>query len=162
MIAALRGFRGIGMVVSHDRTLLDALTTRTLRFDQGGIRCWRGSYAAARDAWEREEREQLDSYRKLQSEKRKLKRRLADTRQKRAVAEARMRTSKRMKSAKDADARGRFKAKRRRSAEVVLGREAHKLRASLDRVGERGKGFDLRRPWVDPWRSTTSRRRPRG
>jgi ATPase subunit of ABC transporter with duplicated ATPase domains len=143
LIAALRGFRGIGMVVSHDRTLLDALTTRTLRFDQGGIRCWRGSYAAARDAWEQEDREQLDSYRKLQSEKRKLKRRLADTRQKRAVAEARMRTSKRMKSAKDADARGRFKAKRRRSAEVGLGREAHKLRGRLDRLAEQAKGFDF-------------------
>ena len=62
LIAALRGFRGIGIVVSHDRTLLDALTTRTIRFDPGGIRCWRGSYAAARVAWEREEREQLDSY----------------------------------------------------------------------------------------------------
>jgi ATPase subunit of ABC transporter with duplicated ATPase domains len=143
LIAALRGFRGIGVVVSHDRTLLDALTTRTIRFDQGGIRCWRGSYAGARDAWEREEREQLDFYRKLQSEKRKLKRRLADTRQKRAVAEARMRTSKRMKSAKDADARGRFKAKRRRSAEVGLGRETHKLRGRLDRVAEQAKGFDF-------------------
>jgi len=143
LIAALGGFRGIGIVVSHDRTLLDALTTRTIRFDQGGIHCWRGSYAAARMDWEREEREQLDSYRKLQSEKRKLKRRLADTRQKRAVAEARMRTSKRMKSAKDADARGRFKAKRRRSAEVGLGRETHKLRGSLDRLAEQAKGFDF-------------------
>jgi len=143
LIAALRGFGGIGVVVSHDRTLLDALTTRTIRFDQGGIRCWRGSYAAARVDWEREEREQIDSYRKLQSEKKKLKRRLADTRQKRAVAEARMRTSKQMKSAQDSDARGRFKAKRRRSAEVGLGRETHKLRGRLDRLAEQAKGFDF-------------------
>jgi ATPase subunit of ABC transporter with duplicated ATPase domains len=145
LITTLRGFRGIGIVVSHDRTLLDALTTRTIRFDQGGIRCWRGSYVEARVAWEREEREQLDSYRKLQSEKKKLKRRLADTRQKRAVAESRMRTSKRMKSAKDADARGRFKARRRRSAEVGLGRETHKLRGRIDRVAERAKGFDFKK-----------------
>jgi len=143
LIAALRGFRGIGMVVSHDRTLLEALTSRTIRFDQGAIGCWRGSYTAARVAWEREEREQLDSYRKLQSEKKKLKRRLADTRQKRFVAEARMRTSKQMKSAKDADARGRFKAKRRRSAEVGLGRATHKLRGRLDRLAEQAKGFDF-------------------
>jgi ATPase subunit of ABC transporter with duplicated ATPase domains len=145
LITALRGFRAIGIVVSHDRTLLDGLTARTIRLDRGGIQCWRGSYAAARRAWEQEEREQTDSYRKLQSEKKKLKRRLADARQKRAVAESRMRTSKRMKSAKDADARGLFKAKRRRSAEAVLGREAHKLRARLDRLGERGKGFDFRK-----------------
>jgi ATPase subunit of ABC transporter with duplicated ATPase domains len=143
LIAALRDFRGIGIVVSHDRTLLDALTARTIRFDQGGIRCWRGSYARARVGWEREEREQLAAYRKLQSEKRKLRRRLAETRQKRAVAEARMRTSKRMKGLKDADARGRFKAKRRRSAEVGLGRETHKLRGRLDRLAEQARGFDF-------------------
>jgi ATPase subunit of ABC transporter with duplicated ATPase domains len=143
LITALRGFPGIGIVVSHDRTLLDTLTTRTIRLDQGEIRSWRGSYAAARTAWEQEQREQLDSCRKLQSEKKKLKRRLADARQKRAVAGARMRTSKRMKSARDADARGRFKAKRRRSAEVALGRETHKLRGRLDRLGERAKGFDF-------------------
>jgi ATPase subunit of ABC transporter with duplicated ATPase domains len=143
LIAALRGFRGIGIVVSHDRTLLDALTTRTIRFDHGGIRCWRGSYAGARVDWEREEREQLAAYQKLQSEKKKLRRRLADTRQKRAVAEGRMRTSKRMKSARDADARGRFKAKRRRSAEVGLGRETHKLRGKLDRIAEQARAFDF-------------------
>jgi len=143
LITALRGFRGIGIVVSHDRTLLDALTNRTIRFDREGIRCWRGSYAEARVAWEQEDREQIGSYRKLQSERKKLKRRLSDARQKRAVAEARMRTSKRMKSAKDADARGRFKAKRRRSAEAVLGWETHKLRDRLDRLAERTKGFDF-------------------
>jgi ATPase subunit of ABC transporter with duplicated ATPase domains len=143
LIAALRGFRGIGIVVSHDRTLLGALTNRTIRMERGEIRSWRGSYAAARAVWEQEEREQVDSYRKLQSEKKKLKRRLADARQKRAVAESRMRTSKRMKSAKDADARGRFKAKRRRSAEAVLGWETHKLRDRLDRLAERAKGFDF-------------------
>ena len=144
LIQSLRGFRGAGVVVSHDRTLLDALTTRTLRFDQGEIRCWRGSYTAACAVWQQEEQEQVDSYRKLQSEKKKVKRRLADARQKRAVAESRMRTSKRMKSAQDSDARGRFKAKRRRSAEVVLGRETHKLRGRLDRLAERAKGFDFK------------------
>jgi ATPase subunit of ABC transporter with duplicated ATPase domains len=143
LIAALRGFRGVGIVVSHDRTLLGALTTRTIRMERGEIRSWRGSYSEARAAWEQEEREQVDSYRRLQSEKRKLKRRLADARQKRAVAESRMRTSKRMKSAKDADARGRFKAKRRRSAEAVLGWETHKLRDRLDRLADRAKGFDF-------------------
>jgi ATPase subunit of ABC transporter with duplicated ATPase domains len=145
LIQSLRGFRGAGVVVSHDRTLLDALTTRTLRFDQGEIRCWRGSYTAACAAWQQAEQEQVDSYRKLQSEKKKVKRRLADARQKRAVAESRMRTSKRMKSSQDSDARGRFKAKRRRSAEVVLGRETHKLRGGLDRLAERAKGFDFKK-----------------
>ncbi len=145
LIAALRGFRGIGVAVSHDRTLLEALTTRTIRFHHGVIRSWRGSYTVAREAWEQEEREQVGSYQKLQSEKKKLKRRLADARQKRAVAESRMRTSKHMKGVKDADARGRFKAKRRRSAEVAQGRETHKLRGRIDRAEARAKGFDFKK-----------------
>jgi ATPase subunit of ABC transporter with duplicated ATPase domains len=143
LIAALHAFRGIGVVVSHDRTLLEALTAQTIRVRPADVRCWRGAYAAARVAWEQEEREEIDAYQRLQSEKRKLRRRLADTRRKRAVAESRARTSKRMKGVKDSDARGRFKAKRRRSAEVSLGRETHKLRAGLERLAERSGGFDL-------------------
>jgi ATPase subunit of ABC transporter with duplicated ATPase domains len=143
LIAALRGFGGLGIAVSHDRTLLDALTTRTIRFHRGAIRCWRGSYATARSSWQREEGEELEAYRRLQTEKGKLKRRLADTRRKRAGAESRMRTSKRMKSARDSDARGRYKAKRRRSADASLGREVQKLRGKLGRLAERTEGFDL-------------------
>jgi ABC-type multidrug transport system ATPase subunit len=143
LIAALRGFCGVGIAVSHDRSLLDALTTQTIRFDRGAIRCWRGGYGAARADWQRQEREELEGYQRLQVEKKKLKRRLAETRRKRDVAESRMRTSKRMKGAQDSDARGRFKAKRRRSAEVSLGWEVHKLRGQLSRLAEGMGGFDL-------------------
>ena len=104
---------------------------------------WRGSYSAAQQAWEGEEREQVDAYRKLQSEKRKLRRRLADARQKRAEAEARMKRKMRRASIKDIDTRKRFSAKRRRSAEVSLGWEVHKLNRGLDRVEERAAVFDL-------------------
>jgi ATPase subunit of ABC transporter with duplicated ATPase domains len=143
LIAALRGFGGVGIAVSHDRSLLDALTTQTIRFDRGAIRCWRGGYAAARADWQRQEREELEGYQRLQVEKKKLNRRLAESRRRRDVAQSRMRTSKRMKGAKDSDARDRFKAKRRRSAEVSLGWEVHKLRGQLSRLAEGIEGFDL-------------------
>ena len=45
-----------------------------------------------------------------------------------------MRTSKKMKSHKDSAARAQFKAKRRRSAEVSLGREIGKLRRDIARI----------------------------
>jgi ATPase subunit of ABC transporter with duplicated ATPase domains len=143
LLAALAGFPGVGLVVSHDRTLLDALTTTTLRFERGGVRAWRGGYSAARAAWEEEEREQIEAYGRLQSEKRKLRRRLADARQKRAEAEAHMKRKMRRASIKDIDTRKRFSAKRRRSAEVSLGWEVHKLHGRLDRVEERAAVFDL-------------------
>ncbi|MEN8181388.1 MAG: ATP-binding cassette domain-containing protein, partial [Myxococcota bacterium] len=143
LVEALLAFGGIGVVVSHDRTLLDALTSATLRFHRREIRLWRGGYAAARRSWEREEREQLDAYRRLQREKRKLKRRMADARQKRAEAEAYMKRKMRRASIKDIDTRKRFSAKRRRSAEVSLGWEVHKLHGKLDKVEERAALFDL-------------------
>ena len=48
-----------------------------------------------------------------------------------------------MKGVKDSDTRDRLKAKRRRSAEVSLGWEVHKLRSELSRLAGRAAGFDL-------------------
>ena len=143
LVAALQAFRGVGVVVSHDRTLLDALTERTLRFHEGEIRLWRGGYSAARASWEREERERLDAYRALQAEKRKLRRRLADARQQRAEAEAKRRRSMRRATLADIDTRKRFSLTRGRSAEVRWGREIHKLRGAEGRLDERAAAFAL-------------------
>ena len=143
LLAALRGFRGIGVLVSHDRTLLDALTERTLRFDEGGIRLWRGAYSAARESWEREEAERLGAYRALQAEQRKLRRRLADARRDRAEAEAKRRRTMRRASIADIDTRKRFSMTRGRSAETRWGREVHKLRGALERSDERAAAFAL-------------------
>jgi ATPase subunit of ABC transporter with duplicated ATPase domains len=143
LLAALQGFRGIGLLVSHDRALLDALTERTLRFHEGAIRLWRGGYGAARESWDREERERLDAYRELQAEKRKLRRRLADARQERAEAEAKRRRTMRRASLADIDTRKRFSMTRRRSAEARWGREIHKLRSAEARTDERAAGFAL-------------------
>ena len=143
LIHALAAFRGIGLLVSHDRTLLDALTERTLRFQRGEVRLWRGSYATARASWEREERELLDSYQSLQAEKRKLRRRTADARQKRAQAEAKMRRAMRRAGPKDIDTRMRYSQTRRRSAETRFGWDVHKLKGQLARIEERTAAFDL-------------------
>src|SRR5512138_1599320 len=42
LLGALRRFRGVGVVVSHDRELLDALTANTLRLVAGEARLWPG------------------------------------------------------------------------------------------------------------------------
>jgi ATPase subunit of ABC transporter with duplicated ATPase domains len=143
LLGALSGYRGIGVLVSHDRELLDALTTSTLRFERGGVGSYRGSYATARATWERLEREELDAYRRLQGERRALRRRLARARQERAEAEAKMRREMRRAGPRDRDTRARYAAKRRRSAEVSLGWEVHKLHGRLERVAQRAAVFDL-------------------
>lgn len=55
LISALRGFGGVGMVISHDRALLDGLTTATLRLTPGSARLWPAPYTQAKPMWEQEE-----------------------------------------------------------------------------------------------------------
>jgi ATPase subunit of ABC transporter with duplicated ATPase domains len=136
LLGALERFGGLGLVVSHDRALLNRLPSHTLRFHQGEVRLYRGGYDEARRTWEAEEREKLEGWESIRAEQRHLERRLSDRRRDRAHAESRMRTSRRMKGPRDSDARGLFKQKRRRSAEVSLGREIGKIRGRLLRLAE--------------------------
>src|SRR5579864_3636827 len=80
LIAGLRRFRGIGIVVSHDRAMLDALSSYTVRVDRGAARLWRGPYTEAKRSWEAEEREYQAEHDRLKREHRALSRRLADKR----------------------------------------------------------------------------------
>ena len=120
--------------MSHDRALLNALTTRTLRIERGALRVWPGSYDAARVLWDAEEQRRQREYRTLRAEERRLEHRLADRRERRAQAAADMRTSKRMKGPRDSAARAAFKATRRRSAETALAREVCLVGRALERT----------------------------
>jgi ATPase subunit of ABC transporter with duplicated ATPase domains len=145
LLAALRRFGGIGVTVSHDRELLDALSTETVRVFAESARAYRGAYSTARESWLREEETQRERHARLRDEARALERRIGERRTERAHAEARMRTSKRMKSAHDSDARGRFKKTRRRSAMTQLGREIARTHTSLERVHTELSGIELRK-----------------
>ena len=146
LLGALEGFRGIGVVVSHDRTLLERLTGATVRIHRGEVSSHRGAYEQARQAWEAAEHEELASYQRLKHEQRKERKRLGDKRRARARAERGMSTRKNMKSHGDSDARLRFKAKRRRSAEVSLGRDVQLSRRRLERIDERLSDYRLDKP----------------
>ncbi|HYQ80627.1 MAG TPA: ATP-binding cassette domain-containing protein, partial [Anaeromyxobacteraceae bacterium] len=60
LAGALRAFRGAGVLVSHDRGLLEAVAVRTARLHRGSVRVHAGGYAAARAAWEAEARDAWD------------------------------------------------------------------------------------------------------
>jgi ATPase subunit of ABC transporter with duplicated ATPase domains len=161
LLSALATHRGIGLVVSHDRALLNALPEHTLRIASGGVRCWPGPHDAARSLWERDAAERRDAEAAVRARERVLERRLADQRQRRQVAEHDMRTSQRMKSVHDSDARFRYKLTRGRSAEVSAGRAIGKLRRELERtqalrqgVGELELGRSLYVDWRPAPQST--------
>ncbi len=43
---------GIGVIVSHDRSLLDAITSQTLRLSDAALQLYAGAYTQARQEWE--------------------------------------------------------------------------------------------------------------
>lgn len=104
--AALSMYRGVGLIVSHDRGLLDRLSTATLRVAQGVVEHQPLPYSAARAEWERAQGERS----RLQQEKRraaeKLRARLGDQRRARAAMERQRSVSGRQRSVQDSDARG--------------------------------------------------------
>jgi len=137
LIAALRRFRGIGIVVSHDRELLDALCRETVRVARGSAWAYRGAYSHARETWQLEESELRARHAEARDAARALERRISERREQRDQAQSRMRTSKRMKNARDSDARFRFKQTRRRSAMTQLGHEIARTHSALERAHTR-------------------------
>lgn len=57
LVEALSRYRGLGILVAHDRDLLDALTTRTIRVERGTVRVFEGAVSAAMALLEAERRE---------------------------------------------------------------------------------------------------------
>lgn len=103
LVAALERFRGVGLIVSHDRGLLDALCVQCLWLEPPTVRVYPGGYTQAREQRRHErqsavaERHQAGrDYRRLQAE--------AVERRERAAREH-VDRSKRGLSRKDHDAR---------------------------------------------------------
>jgi ATPase subunit of ABC transporter with duplicated ATPase domains len=125
VLEAMALHRGIGLVVSHDRAVLDGLTERTLRvLGDGRVEAWPVPYSEARAQWERKRRTELAD-RALQVEGLARLEGQLDRAQRTAQATQRNRDAgKRMKSPKDSDMRGmqaNFRAERasiKASAEV--------------------------------------------
>jgi ATPase subunit of ABC transporter with duplicated ATPase domains len=125
LASALRRFGGVGVLVSHDRAFLNALTTRTLRCHSGTFRIYGGPYRTAKGTWEREERAKDGAWDKLRVEERKLRKRLQVGREKRRSG---------MKGGHDASSA--FKSMPRRNSTMSLAREMRNVGAALDRVGD--------------------------
>ncbi|MEZ4308873.1 MAG: hypothetical protein R3F14_12620 [Polyangiaceae bacterium] len=134
MIEGLRGFRGVALVVSHDRGLLDAVCTGTLRVRGGRVDVSGLPYSQARAEWEREEEARgVERERRVQARDAAQKK-LAEARDRRAQAEGMRSSKRRMKNAKDHDARGlgaKFRVERaeHRLGQLVGARRSEALRA---------------------------------
>ncbi len=134
LLDALRAYEGVGVLVSHDRALLDGLTSRTARVQGGGVTLTPGPYSAARAVWEREREATLDALEQARSTERKERRKLADARRERAEAERQRSTARRARGPHDHDARSMGTKYRIDTAERVLGRQVGRAATALERA----------------------------
>ena len=142
---ALTRFRGVGVLVSHDRELLDALTTVTVRLISGRAETWSGGYSAARAEW-RADRARREAERdRLKSEQKRRARQLDAARRVREQAARSLSSRSRMKNAQDADGREAGRKYRAQKAEARLSRSVATRRYRAEQTKEDLEGSTVER-----------------
>jgi ATPase subunit of ABC transporter with duplicated ATPase domains len=140
LVSALAGFVGAGMVVSHDRALLDRLCRRILRVAIGDVRLWNGDYTTASRGWESDAAEQRTELEALRTQERRMARELADRRrvleEKQAVRRRQMR-----QAAGDHDVTSAVATYRAAAAQRAASRGASVLRRKLDKAEDRRRSI---------------------
>jgi ATPase subunit of ABC transporter with duplicated ATPase domains len=134
LIAALRLHRGIGVIVSHDRALLDQVTEQTLRLEHATLQLYAGAYEQAREAWELERTHARAERGAAQARVQVLKQRVQHARVAQQGALANKNTGKRMKNKYDSDARGVLASTKAEWAEATHGRQVEVVSRELQRA----------------------------
>jgi ATPase subunit of ABC transporter with duplicated ATPase domains len=120
-------------VISHDRGLLDRLTTRTLRVRSRSLRLWSAPYSVALEAWKAEDLARRREYEAVRKREKALRRRLADERRTADKQSASFNRKSRRADPKDHDARS-MAAKGRHEAGTASGeRRRTVIRAAMER-----------------------------
>lgn len=140
LISALREFRGIGLVVSHDRDLLNRLTERTVRISDGVVSEYDAAYDKAREQWRAESARRLQELEAEQSRAATLQSQLASQSNRHSSAAHGLSTKSRMSSIRDSDARSIAAKGRAQRAESSHARSKANTKAELERVKSRLDG----------------------
>ncbi len=134
LLGALREHRGAGIVVSHDRELLDALAHRIVRVADRTVTTWSGPYAVAQAGWARERRAAEERHATAREQAHALSARLGAARSEHAAAERSRSSRHRMKGPRDHDGRGSLRKGMADAAAARAGRTVGVLRAELSRA----------------------------
>ncbi len=143
LVPALRGFRGVGLIVSHDRDLLDELCRQCLFVDPPEAILRPGNYSAGRKESLREE--EYDRSRK-EAAKREVARLKVEAASRIAAAGASDRLrSKRHLGRKDHDRRARIDLARVTGADGRAGKLARQMRSRVEGAQIMERGIKVRK-----------------
>jgi ATPase subunit of ABC transporter with duplicated ATPase domains len=136
----------VGLLVSHDRALLEALTTRTARLHHGQLALTSGHYGEARRSGTPSRRGRASSERRHEPGNARPGGRWPRHAADRAAAERALSGSTR--DPKDRDARGVGAQTRRAWAEARLGGDVRRLRTAVERARRQCRTARSPRSWA--------------
>ena len=135
---ALETYQGIGLLVSHDRALLDGLCGNCLFLRDGTVTLRPGGVSRGLAEEERERTEQRSARKKLLEEEQRL---LAEADRRRRVAEgSRNRLSKRRLDPKDRDGRGKINLARLSGKDTAAANSYKRMKNRAEAAGEALEG----------------------
>ncbi|MFK7989704.1 MAG: ATP-binding cassette domain-containing protein [Sandaracinaceae bacterium] len=132
LLAMLGSFRGVGVLISHDRSLLNALAPRTVWLEGGCARVFAQALDAVHAQRDRERTSQQEAHADRKKKLKRLKTEREARRQTLARAEGARSARRRMKDARDADGRS---VNRKARADAAAARHARR-RAEMERRTE--------------------------
>ncbi len=136
LVESLHDFDGCGVIVSHDRTLLNDLTTRTLEMARATVEVWNGPYDTARAAWKSRATQRQTQYETLRAQERKLRRRLDIQHRKSVQKDAQRQRTRRAAVKRDLDARGSSASYRHERGQKTGAKTVSNIKNSLQSVAE--------------------------
>ncbi|MGF1667574.1 MAG: ATP-binding cassette domain-containing protein [Acidimicrobiia bacterium] len=142
MLTALARFPGVGLVVSHDRDLLDRLTSGTVRFRSGHADHLAAPYTVAAAEWAARDLELAEAHADAKRRVVAADRRLADQRRDLEQRSARFTRTMQQAKAKDHDLHSTARKVKAQQGASAAGRSIGRLAAERDRLVEAAAGFD--------------------
>lgn len=143
MADALAAFRGVGLLVSHDRELLDRLVCRCVHLDPPRARLLKGNFGEIRERLRQEDASARHALDEANHELKRL-RREAD-RRRREVEGSKKRLSKRGLAKGDADGRGKIDKARLTGKDRGAGQGYRRAQGQVERLQERITGMEIRK-----------------
>ena len=158
LLDALRTFRGVGVIVSHDRDLLDALCAHCLWLEPPGAALYPGGYSEARAQREAAHEAALREHADARRERDRLER--EQRRRREAASHSHRLRSKRGLAPKDSDGRARRDLARVTGKDGQAGRIMNQLAGRTAQAGERLARARVRKEHLgEVWLAGTAARR---
>ncbi|UCG52834.1 MAG: ABC-F family ATP-binding cassette domain-containing protein [Candidatus Latescibacterota bacterium] len=142
---ALASYRGIGLLVSHDRELLDTLCGHCLFVDPPEILMRRGGYTKAYTQLQREEESARRRHELARATRKKLEREAS--RRRAAASQSDLRRSRRFLARGDHDGREKIDRARVSGKDAVAGKLLRQIQGRLKQAREKETGAEVKKTY---------------